>query len=51
MLGLIFVGLCWGLTNKFMEQGAKAEGIGPKSFPEWLRKLINPVFLVPFAIN
>ena len=60
IMGLIFVGVIWGVTNPYMEQGTKKS---PEKNPEktekaidlswnsFLRTFSNLKFLIPFGLN
>lgn len=51
MLGLVFVGVVWGVTNPFLEQGVKDKPqqlLGIKGF---LQTILDFKCFAPFAIN
>lgn len=60
IMGLIFVGVIWGVTNPYMEQGTKknpeknpqkTEKTIDLSWNSFLRTFSNLKFLIPFGLN
>lgn len=48
MLGLIVVGLVWGITNYLLDPTHKA---GPAFLPDWVRNIMHWRFALPFLAN
>ena len=49
---LMLVGILWGLTNPFMEQGInKKKDVEDTSNSFLLRQLTNLKVIIPFALN
>jgi len=51
MLGILLVGLIWGLTNKLMESGAKQVKPWCSFLPVHLQEFLHYRVLFPFIIN
>lgn len=51
MLGIIIVGLIWGITNKLMESGAKEVKPWTEYLPLHLQEFLHYRVLFPFVVN
>lgn len=57
IIGLVFVGIIWGVTNPYMEKGTKVKAEGKEEekidfgWRSFIKTISNLKFLIPFGLN
>ncbi|CAD8104769.1 unnamed protein product [Paramecium primaurelia] len=51
IIGLLVVGIIWGITNPFMESGVGNKQQDLFGFKSFIQTILNYKFIIPFGIN